>query len=45
MFKLLGTPPAHKRHVVYDADHASLPRTKVFREIADWLDRYLGRVD
>lgn len=44
MFRLLGTPPEHKRHVVSEGGHA--PRTTaVVREVLDWLDRYLGPVE
>ena len=43
MFKLLGTPPEHKRHVVYESGHF-VPRTQLIKEALDWLDRYLGPV-
>jgi dipeptidyl aminopeptidase/acylaminoacyl peptidase len=44
LFKLLGTPAEHKRHVVFeDAGHVP-PRIEVIRETLDWLDRYLGPV-
>jgi dienelactone hydrolase len=43
MFDLLGTPPAHKRQVVYDTDHF-VPRNEVIKETLAWLDRYLGPV-
>lgn len=41
MFDLLGTPPEHKRHETYPTGHIT-PRTATIREMADWLDRYLG---
>ncbi len=41
-FALLGTPPEHKRHVLYDAGHVSFPRAECIRDILDWLDRYQG---
>ena len=44
LFELLGTPPAEKRHVVFDAGHDPLPRSQIIREIAAWLDKYLGPV-
>jgi formylglycine-generating enzyme required for sulfatase activity/dienelactone hydrolase len=44
MFRLLGTPEAHKRHVVYDTGHF-IPRNEKIKEILDWLDRYLGPVE
>jgi hypothetical protein len=42
LFDLLGTPPQHKRHILYDAGHASFPRAECIRDIVDWLDRYQG---
>jgi pimeloyl-ACP methyl ester carboxylesterase len=44
LFELLGTPPAEKRHVVFDAGHDPLPRSQIIREISAWLDKYLGPV-
>jgi eukaryotic-like serine/threonine-protein kinase len=44
MFDLLGTPPEHKRLVLYDSDHIP-PRTEFIRETLAWLDRYLGPVE
>jgi pimeloyl-ACP methyl ester carboxylesterase len=44
LFDLLGTPPAHKRHVVFETGHA-LPSDDVAAEIRGWLDRYLGKVE
>jgi serine/threonine protein kinase/formylglycine-generating enzyme required for sulfatase activity/dienelactone hydrolase len=41
MFERLGTPPAQKRHVLYDAGHG-IPRVEMIRETLDWLDRYQG---
>jgi serine/threonine protein kinase/class 3 adenylate cyclase/predicted esterase len=41
-FDRLGTPPAHKRHVLYDAGHNPFPRAESLRDILDWLDRYQG---
>jgi dienelactone hydrolase/predicted Ser/Thr protein kinase len=43
MFKLLGTPEEHKRHLVYDAGHG-VPRNQLIKESLEWLDRYLGPV-
>jgi serine/threonine protein kinase/formylglycine-generating enzyme required for sulfatase activity/cephalosporin-C deacetylase-like acetyl esterase len=43
MFELLGTPPAHKRHIVFESGHL-IPRTLVIKEAIDWLDKYLGPV-
>ena len=43
MFRFLGTPPEHKRHVLFDSGH--VPSTEVvIKEVLDWLDRYLGPV-
>jgi eukaryotic-like serine/threonine-protein kinase len=44
MFDLLGTPPEHKRLVLYDSDHIP-PRNEFVRETLAWLDRYLGPVE
>ena len=43
MFQLLGTPPEHKRHVLYDEGHV-LATDQVPKETLAWLDRYLGPV-
>ena len=42
LFKLLGTPAEHKRHVVFEGAGHVPPRIELIREILDWLDRYLG---
>jgi hypothetical protein len=39
--KLLGTPEADKRWIVYETGHAP-PRKEVIRESLGWLDKYLG---
>jgi serine/threonine protein kinase/dienelactone hydrolase len=39
MFETLGTPKAHKRHVLYDTGHG-IPRAELIKETLDWLDRY-----
>ena len=44
MFRLLGTPPDKKRHVIYDGGHF-VPRGLLISEVLDWLDRYLGTVN
>jgi dienelactone hydrolase len=44
LFELFGTPPADKRHLVFDAGHDPLPRSQVIREVLAWLDKYLGPV-
>ena len=43
MFQMLGTPPEHKRHVLYEAGHF-VPRPQLAKETLDWLDRYLGPI-
>ena len=44
LFNRLGTPPADRRHVVFDAGHvAGFPRAQTIRETLAWLDRYLGQ--
>jgi hypothetical protein len=40
----LGTPPAQKRHVVFDSGHVDFPRSELIREVLGWLDKYLGPV-
>ncbi len=44
MFRMLGTPPEHKRQVVSDGGHF-VPRTQLITETLAWLDRYLGTVE
>ena len=40
-FELLGAPPEHKRHVIYEeSGHYPLPRAEMISEIVTWLDRY-----
>jgi dienelactone hydrolase len=39
MFRLLGTPPEHKRHAVEEGSHY-VPRVIWVRETLNWLDRY-----
>ncbi len=43
LFDLLGTPPADKRHVVFETGHVP-PNDLLTKEVLDWLDRYLGPV-
>jgi tRNA A-37 threonylcarbamoyl transferase component Bud32/dienelactone hydrolase len=43
MFRLLGSRPGEKRHVIYDGGHF-VPRTVLIADVLDWLDRYLGPV-
>ncbi|HMB81234.1 MAG TPA: SUMF1/EgtB/PvdO family nonheme iron enzyme, partial [Vicinamibacterales bacterium] len=44
LFRMLGTPAADKKHVVFDAGHGNLPYREKVREALDWLDKYLGSV-
>ena len=46
MFAHLGTPPEHKRHVLFPGGHDMFiqRRSQVVKEALDWLDRYLGPV-
>ena len=44
LFKLLGTPAEHKRHVIFEGAGHVPPRIEVIRETLEWLDRYLGPV-
>ena len=43
LFRLLGSKPSDKKHVVFDSGHVA-PWPDVVRETLDWLDRYLGPV-
>jgi dienelactone hydrolase len=43
MFDLLGTPPEHKRYILYETDHIP-PRSEFIKETLTWLDKYLGLV-
>ena len=44
MFRMLGTAAADKRHVVFEGGHLPPRPQEVYKEILDWLDRYLGQV-
>ena len=44
MFHALGTAPADKRHTVLEGGHLPPAPQLVFREILDWLDKYLGPI-
>jgi serine/threonine protein kinase len=45
LFDMLGTPADHKRLVLLDGGHVPGSVNEVIREVLDWLDLYLGRVD
>jgi serine/threonine protein kinase/dienelactone hydrolase len=46
LFKMLGTPPADKRHVEFDTPHdVTDRRAELIENVLAWLDKYLGRVD
>jgi dienelactone hydrolase/predicted Ser/Thr protein kinase len=47
LFTFLGPTGDRKKHVVLQAGHSvgSDKRSQVIREILDWMDRYLGRVE
>jgi serine/threonine protein kinase/formylglycine-generating enzyme required for sulfatase activity/pimeloyl-ACP methyl ester carboxylesterase len=44
MFRLLGTPPKDKRHVLFDTGHFMTVTPALMKETLDWFDRYLGPV-
>ena len=44
LFQLLGTPSAHKRHVVLDGGHVPWRPQEFIKENLAWLDKYLGPV-
>ena len=43
LFRLLGTPEADKKHVIYETGHGIF-RKDFVRDSLDWLDKYLGPV-
>ncbi len=43
MFRLLGAPEEHKRHVLLDVGHG-ITAEQMTKDTLDWLDRYLGPV-
>ena len=45
LFDLIGTPPEHKKHVIYEAGHLPLPKAPMLKEIFAWLDKYQGPVN
>jgi formylglycine-generating enzyme required for sulfatase activity/dienelactone hydrolase len=44
LFRMLGTSAPDKRHAVLEGGHLPPHPQKVYKEILDWLDRYLGPV-
>jgi len=44
MFRALGTPAEHKRHLLIRGGHVP-PRLEIIKGVLDWLDRYLGPVE
>jgi predicted esterase len=44
LYRLLGTPPADKRHVILEYGHGSPPRGETLSETLAWYDKYLGPV-
>ena len=46
LMRMLGTPAADKRQVVFDTPHdVRLRRSDLVREVLAWYDKYLGRVN
>ena len=46
LFRMLGTPEAEKKHVVFDTPHdVSQQKTELAKNVLGWLDKYLGRVN
>ena len=46
LFRMLGTPPADKKHVVFNTPHdISQEKSKLSAEVLAWLDKYLGRIN
>jgi dienelactone hydrolase len=44
MFRLLGTPAAQKRHVVFEGGHIPPHPNEAIKVVLDWLDEQLGPV-
>ena len=44
LFRLLGTPPEHRRHDIIDGGHIPARQQDVTRAVLDWFDKYLGPV-
>jgi dienelactone hydrolase len=44
LFRLLGPKEPAKRHILRDSGHI-VPRDMMIKDVLDWLDRYLGRVE
>jgi cephalosporin-C deacetylase-like acetyl esterase len=42
LFNILGTSEKDKSHLLYEGGHEIFDQKKVFRDMLDWLDRYLG---
>jgi eukaryotic-like serine/threonine-protein kinase len=42
LFELFGTPPEHKRRVVYEASH-NIPRNEMIQEVVNWMEKYWGQ--
>ncbi len=47
LFNLLGTPEAHKKHIIFPGGHSISweYREQCNKEMVKWLDRYLGPVN
>jgi eukaryotic-like serine/threonine-protein kinase len=46
MFRMIGTPDADKKRVVFDTPHdISQQKAELSKEVLAWLDKYLGRVN
>ncbi len=46
MFGMLGTPETDKKHVLLETPHdVTEDRPRLTKEVLDWLDKYLGRVN
>ena len=44
-FDILGTPEPDKKLVVRDGGHVPQELRGLFREVLEWYDKYLGRVN
>jgi len=44
-FDLLGTPPEHKKLILYKESGHQIPWNSVVKETLNWYDQYLGKVN
>ena len=45
MFRMLGTRPEDKRHLIFETGHAIVTVQPLIKEVLDWFDTYLGPIN